>query len=68
MANNKVVEWSNTIVNRTGFDKFVTMNVISVVTGLTIWIILYNVIPNKPSEPEEICLKTKSTKSKKENV
>lgn len=66
---NKVAEWRDAIVRRTGFDKFMTMNVVSVIAGLGVWITLYNVIPNNPiiPEPPQAEVKTKSTKTKKEN-
>lgn len=70
MDKNKLTKWWDTVEKETGSKKFVTMNVASVVAALTVWVILYNAIPDAPivktiSEAE---VKTKSTKTKKENV
>lgn len=69
MDKNKLTKWWNTVEKETGSKKFVTMNIASIVTALTVWVILYNTIPDAPiiqglPQVEE----TKFTKIKKENV
>lgn len=69
MDKNKLTKMWDTVESGTGPKKFITLNVSAIAVALTVWVILYNVIPDAPVSQEIPQLKVpKSTKTKKENA